>query len=118
MSEIRVNGVSLYFEEHGTGNPILCIHGTGSSALIWSDAVAELARRGRVIVYDRRGCTRSQRPDPYDATTAREHADDAAALLEALGARHPPWSSAAATAVRSPWTSCSDTPTSSGPWSC
>jgi esterase len=46
----------------------------------------ELARLGRVIVYDRRGCTRSQRPDPYDKTSVAEHADDAAALLDALGA--------------------------------
>jgi esterase len=87
ISQIRVNGVSLYHEEHGTGNPILCIHGAGSSALAWGDAVPELARRGRVIVYDRRGCTRSERPDPYDATSVAEQADDASALLEALEAK-------------------------------
>jgi esterase len=38
-----------------------------------------------VILYDRRGCTPSQRPDPYDKTSVGEHADDAAALLEARG---------------------------------
>ena len=43
-------------------------------------------RYGRVIVYDRRGCTRSERPTPYDATTVGEQADDAAALLRALQA--------------------------------
>ena len=86
MSEVRVNGVRLYYEEHGEGPPILCIHGTGGSALIWGAAVPELARLGRVIVYDRRGCTRSQRPDPYDKTSVAQHADDAAALLDAVGA--------------------------------
>lgn len=86
VAEASINGVSLYYEEHGTGHPMLCIHGTGSSALIWGDAVAELARRGRVIVYDRRGCTRSERPDPYDITTVGQQADDAAGLLEALDA--------------------------------
>jgi esterase len=86
VAEASINGVSLYYEEHGTGHPMLCIHGTGSSALIWGDAVAELARRGRVFVYDRRGCTRSERPDPYDITTVGQHADDAAGLLEALDA--------------------------------
>jgi pimeloyl-ACP methyl ester carboxylesterase len=79
-----VNGVRLYYEEHGTGAPILCIHGAGSSALVWSDAVRELARFGRVISYDRRGCTRSERPQPYDRTSVGEHADDAAVLLESL----------------------------------
>ena len=84
MAERLVNGVRLYHEEHGRGAAILCIHGTSSSALVWGDAVAELARLGRVIAYDRRGCTRSQRPEPYERTTVAEHADDAAALLDAL----------------------------------
>jgi esterase len=85
MAEAHVNGVRLYYEEHGQGPPILCVHGTGGSALMWGAAVPELARLGRVIVYDRRGCTRSQRPDPYNKTSVGEHADDAAALLEARG---------------------------------
>jgi esterase len=86
MSEVHVNGVRLYYEEHGEGPPNLCVHGTGGSALLWGAAVPELARLGRVILYDRRGCTRSQRPDPYDKTSVAQHADDAAALLDALGA--------------------------------
>ncbi len=86
MAEAHVNGIRLYYEEHGQGSPILCIHGGGSSALMWGDAFEELARLGRVIAYDRRGCTRSQRPDPYERTTVAEQADDAAGLLEALAA--------------------------------
>ena len=85
MSEIHVNGVSLYYEEHGAGEPILCIHGTSSSAAVWGDAVDELAKHGRTITYDRRGCFRSERPEPY-VTNVHQHADDAAALIEALGA--------------------------------
>lgn len=80
-----MNGVSLYHEEHGAGEPILCVHGTGSSAAIWSDAVAELAKRGRTIAYDRRGFSRSERPEPF-VTDVHQHVDDAAALLDALGA--------------------------------
>jgi pimeloyl-ACP methyl ester carboxylesterase len=85
MSEIRVNGVSLYYEEHGAGDPILCIHGTGSSAAFWVDATHELATHGRTIVYDRRGFARSERPEPF-VTTVHQHADDAAALLDILEA--------------------------------
>lgn len=80
------NGVRLYYEEHGAGEPLLCIHGTSSSALVWGGAVERLAGLGRVIAYDRRGCTRSERPEPYEVTTVAEHADDAAALLRTLGA--------------------------------
>ena len=86
MSSIDVNGTRLYFEEHGSGPPILCIHGGGSTALMWADAFGDLARRGRVIAYDRRGCARSARPERYEHTTVSEQADDAAALLDALDA--------------------------------
>ena len=86
MPERRVHGIRLYYEEHGSGAPIFCIHGTSSSALVWGDAVKELARLGRVIAYDRRGCTRSERPEPYERTSVAEQADDAAALLDALAA--------------------------------
>src|SRR5262245_14045486 len=86
MTQIQVNGVRLYYEEHGTGDPILCIHGTSSSALVWQpSSIRSLATLGRLIVYDRRGCTRSERPEPY-ATSVVEHSEDAAALLEALEA--------------------------------
>src|SRR5438132_658818 len=86
MPEIPVNGVRLYYEEHGQGDPILCIHGTSSSAMVWRPAAIEdLSALGRVIVYDRRGCTRSERPDPYE-TSVVQHAEDAAALLLALDA--------------------------------
>lgn len=86
MPEAAVNGIRLYYEEHGEGAPIACIHGGGSSAVMWGDAVLELGRRGRVISYDRRGCARSERPEPYERTTVAEQADDAAALLDALEA--------------------------------
>ena len=86
MPDIQVNGVRLYYEERGEGPPILCIHGTSTSASVWRpSAISALAGLGRLIVYDRRGCTRSERPDPY-VTSIAQHAEDAAALLEALGA--------------------------------
>jgi esterase len=81
-----VNGVRLYYEERGSGAPILCVHGAGSSALVWAPAVPALARFGRVISYDRRGYTRSERPEPFLRMRVAEHADDAAALLDALAA--------------------------------
>src|SRR3989442_15465214 len=79
MAEISVNGVRLYYEEHGQGDPILCIHGTSSSAMVWRPAaIDELSRLGRGILYDRRGCTRRERPDPHE-TSLVPHAGDAGA---------------------------------------
>jgi pimeloyl-ACP methyl ester carboxylesterase len=39
VPEALVNGIRLYYEEHGEGAAIACIHGGGSSALMWVDAV-------------------------------------------------------------------------------
>jgi pimeloyl-ACP methyl ester carboxylesterase len=86
MPEVRANGIRLYYEEHGSGTPILAMHGSGSSALMWAAAVEPLSRLGRLILYDRRGHTRSEEPDPFTAMTRDEEADDAAALLDALDA--------------------------------
>ncbi len=86
MPHATVNGVRLYYEEQGSGTPILGIHGGGSSAVFWEDAAKRLSELGRVIVYDRRGSNRSDRPDPYEVTSVREHADDALELLRMLGA--------------------------------
>jgi pimeloyl-ACP methyl ester carboxylesterase len=82
---VLANGVSLYYEEHGAGGPIVCIHGTISSAGLWRDAAAELGTRARTIVFDRRGFSRSERPQPF-AADVHVHADDAAALIDALAA--------------------------------
>ena len=85
MPRIPVNGVELHYEEHGSGEPILCIHGTGSSTALWRDPAVALATRGRAIIYDRRGFGESERPDPL-VSNVHLQADDAAALLDALGA--------------------------------
>lgn len=86
MPHLRVNGVEIYYEERGSGTPILGIHGGGSSAVFWEDAADRLCDLGRTITYDRRGSWRSGRPAPYEVTSVREHADDALALLRELGA--------------------------------
>jgi esterase len=85
MGDVHVNGVRLYYEEHGEGDAILCVHGAASSALVWSAAAEALSPLGRVILYDRRGATRSERPDTWDASVPA-HAEDAAALLAELDA--------------------------------
>lgn len=86
MPYVVANGIRIYHEEHGEGDAILCIHGTSSSAMVWRKvAVEQLARLGRVITYDRRGCTRSERPEPFE-TSVDEQVEDAASLVAALDA--------------------------------
>ncbi|HEY2478890.1 MAG TPA: alpha/beta hydrolase [Solirubrobacterales bacterium] len=73
----------LHWEERGTGEPILLIHGNGANTLTWGRSFDDLAEGHRVIAYDRRGFGRSPGPP---AARMGDHVADAAALLEELGA--------------------------------
>ncbi len=74
-------GCDLYHEVVGEGVPILLIHPSGATASTWGAVTDELARIGRVIVYDRRGYARSGGEPVHSMST---HTADAAALLEHL----------------------------------
>jgi pimeloyl-ACP methyl ester carboxylesterase len=76
-------GFRMYYEEHGSGFPLLLINGLGSDHLEWLHQVPAFAARFRVLVFDNRGTGRTEvPPGPY---TTGQMADDAAAVLEALG---------------------------------
>lgn len=63
--------IELYYEDHGTGNPVVLIHGWPLSGAAWEKQVAPLVQAGhRVITYDRRGFGKSSRPGAgYDYDT-------------------------------------------------
>lgn len=86
MATAELTTVRLHYREWGEGAPLLLVHGAGSDGNVWGDAPDMLARWGRVIAYDRRGYSRSDRPPDYRRTTPAEQADDAAELLLKLGA--------------------------------
>lgn len=78
--------VELYFEDHGTGDPVVLIHCWPLSSRIWEAQVPALVDAGhRVIAYDRRGFGWSSQPwEGYDYDTL---ASDLRALLEHLDVR-------------------------------
>ena len=63
--------VELYYEDHGSGSPVVLIHGWPLSGASWEKQVTALLDAGhRVITYDRRGFGRSSRPGTgYDYDT-------------------------------------------------
>jgi non-heme chloroperoxidase len=79
--------IQLYYEDHGTGQPIVLIHGFPLSGRAWERQERALRDDGfRVITYDRRGFGRSSQPTVgYDYDT---FAADLAALIEALDLRN------------------------------
>ncbi|HWX97672.1 MAG TPA: alpha/beta hydrolase [Solirubrobacteraceae bacterium] len=75
--------IDLYYEDHGSGAPIVLIHGYPLSGRAWDKQVPVLLEAGhRVITYDRRGFGKSSQPATgYDYDT---FAADLAALMDEL----------------------------------
>ena len=101
MSYADVNGISLYYEEHGSGQPLVLLHGGLAAGSMYAPILPELAKGRRVILVDLQahGHTADvDRPLRYETM-----ADDIAGLIGHLGlvqADLMGYSFGAATAVR------------------
>ena len=77
------DGARIYYEVHGSGEPVLLIMGLGSNAHGWYRTIPWLSDRYQVVAFDNRGTGRSDVPaGPY---VIAQMADDAAAVLDAAG---------------------------------
>ena len=85
MPFIRTDdGIQLYYEETGSGDPILFMHEFGGHHLSWEPQLRHFSRRYRCITYAARGCPPSGIPDSVAAYSQERAADDAAAVLRGL----------------------------------
>src|SRR6266536_3690662 len=77
--------IELHYEDHGTGTPVVLIHGYPLSGRAWDRQVPALLAAGhRVITYDRRGFGNSSQP-----TTGYDYDTFAADLNDAHRRGHP-----------------------------
>jgi pimeloyl-ACP methyl ester carboxylesterase len=82
MPIIHTNGIDLYYEERGSGDPLLLIMGITAPGSVWEKHVAYWEKDFRCIMGDNRGVGLSDKPaGPY---TTAQMADDYAGLLDAL----------------------------------
>jgi pimeloyl-ACP methyl ester carboxylesterase len=82
MPKRRINDIEMHYEESGRGDPLIFIHGLGSSGLDWEAQLPEFSRAYRVLTVDLRGHGRSDAPEgPYSIGL---FAADTAALIEEL----------------------------------
>lgn len=79
-----VNGMRIYYEESGSGRPLILLHGNGEDHTIFEEAAAVLNRRFRVIVPDSRGHGQSSPVREYHYA---DMADDMIAFMEQLDLR-------------------------------
>lgn len=83
MPYVHANGSNIYYEEHGTGEPLVLIMGFTVSSIGWHWNIPDFAKQFRVIAFDNRGVGQSDKPDvPYSMAM---FADDTAGVLAGLG---------------------------------
>ena len=83
----EVNGINLYYETHGSGRPMVLLHGGLGSGEMFGPVLPALAAKHQVIIVDLQGHGRTADIDrPLDV---RLMADDIAALIDHLGLEQP-----------------------------
>lgn len=80
---VEINGVALYVEAYGVGEPLVLLHGFGGSGQNWLPFVPELAERYRLVIVDLPGHGHST--NPGNVFTHRQAAADVLLLLDSLG---------------------------------
>jgi pimeloyl-ACP methyl ester carboxylesterase len=74
-----LNGVQLYYEVHGSGEPLILLHGFGGSSQDWSPLIPDWSKSFQLIVADMRGHGRSN-----NRSKVFRHQDSAADILALL----------------------------------
>lgn len=87
MPSIDVNGVNLYYEQEGTGHPLVLIAGYTADISVWALVREELAKHFQLFLFDNRGVGRSDCPDA--SYTVEDLANDAHAFITTLNLNRP-----------------------------
>jgi len=83
MPHATINGNDLFYDEHGSGAPLLIHHGYTGSHYNWDDVVPLLSDRYRVIRMDGRGAGDSSRPE--SGHSIEQYAADVIGMADHLG---------------------------------
>lgn len=82
MTTLRVNDIELFYERAGEGESVVLTHGAWTDGRTWQAVTDRLVDRFEVVIWDRRGHSRSR--DGIGSGSVGEDAADLAALIEAL----------------------------------
>lgn len=86
MAILSRDGISIYYEVHGTGQTVLLSNGFSGSTQTWAGQIGPLSEKYQVIVWDMRGHGQSDAPDDASLYTRDATIGDMLALLEEVGA--------------------------------
>ncbi|MCI0855530.1 MAG: alpha/beta hydrolase [Chloroflexi bacterium] len=85
MPTAKLNGIDIYYEEHGSGPAIILTHGLGDSASLWAPLAEALGDSYRLIAWDMRGHYRTEAPAELSEYTQDIVVEDLRALCDHLG---------------------------------
>lgn len=77
-----VNGVKIYYEVYGEGEPLVLLHGFTMSHEMWDEWIEDMSQNHKLVLADLRGHGRSTNPSNH--FTHQESARDIYALMDAL----------------------------------
>jgi pimeloyl-ACP methyl ester carboxylesterase len=83
MPTAHANGITLYYEVHGEGEPLLLINGLADDSSAWINQIDVFSQQYRTVIFDNRGVGGSDKPS--GGYTTAQMAKDALSLLDALG---------------------------------
>jgi pimeloyl-ACP methyl ester carboxylesterase len=84
---VAANGLDIYYEEYGSGEPLILLHGGTETSKGWQPHIPFFAPHFRVIAPDSRGHGRTN--NPAGELSYRLMADDVAAFIRALDLKKP-----------------------------
>lgn len=81
---VEANGIKIYYEEYGQGEPLFLLHGFGGTTNDWKPFIQEYSKHYRVIVWDMRGHGRSSSSDTSVVFRHETAARDLLAMMDKL----------------------------------
>lgn len=84
---VQANGLNIYCEEYGKGQPLILLHGGTATLQSWQAHIPTFAEHFRVIALDSRGHGKTD--NPAGELSYSRMADDVAAFIQALGLTRP-----------------------------
>ncbi|MFC2006307.1 alpha/beta fold hydrolase, partial [Chloroflexota bacterium] len=85
MPKALINGINMYYEDHGTGFPVILIHGYAGTTKSWDGQVESFSKRYRFVTYDMRGHGQTEAPEDLSKYTQDIVLEDIYQLLRYLG---------------------------------
>ncbi|MGI9553453.1 MAG: alpha/beta fold hydrolase [Thermodesulfobacteriota bacterium] len=83
MPIVESNGIKIYYETYGDGDPLVLISGLGSPLGSWETQIPIYSKKFKVIAFDNRGVGRSEITE--QGFTIEDMADDTIGLIDSLG---------------------------------